>query len=381
MVIGMITNSSTGMGITGAQVIADTGGAAYTVEGAYLLVAAAGGGCTISASAEGYSSSSRTITIVSGDTVSLDLTLTSLSVPGTITGMVTDLSAESPIEGASVVVDPGGYSVRSLATGSYILEDVVPETYTVSAFKDGYSMEKESGVIVSEGGKKSVDLSLSPLGTGSIGGVTTDASSSEVIEGVEVKVDPGGFFTTSDSEGSYIISDIKTGIYMLSVSHEGYLTYQRGNIEVGEDETITLDIGLQPCPFSTLGLSNQDLKKLRRFRDEILSQNLGGRKWVSLFYQHAPAVSKYIFSDTVFRSRLLELVNLLMPKIEYVLTAKRVSLTPQLIKKAEECFTMLGRKGKSQLNAGIHQLVAILHDEKALEQLGVVSEKQAQKPQ
>lgn len=378
MVMGMITDSATARGITGAQVIANTGGAAYTVEGAYLLVTAAGGS-TISVSAGGYSNASRTITVVSGDTVSLDLTLTSLSEPGTILGVVTDVSTESPVEGATILVDPGGYSTQSLTEGVYTLGDVAPATYSVSAFKEGYSVEREGGVAVSGGETQNVNLRLSPLGTGSIEGIISYALSGETMEDVEVSVDPGNFFTTSDSEGSYIISDIITGGYILSILHEGYLPYQRGNIEVGQEETVTLDIELQPCPFSALGLSNKELKKLRRLRDKILLKSQVGRKWVSLFYQHAPTISRYIASDPAVKSGLLELLAALMPKIEHILIAKKVRVTPQLITMAKACVTKLGDKGSHKLIADLHHLITILQDKKTLKQFGVLLENQAQK--
>ena len=377
MIIGMVTDGSSGQGITGAQVVTDIGGAAYTVDGAYLLVTAAGRG-TISASAEGYSSNSRAVTAVSGDTLSVDLTLTLLSVPGAVSGTVTDSSSGIQIEGATIVVEPGGYSAESSAEGEYTLKNVVAGSYTVSAFKDEYSINRKSGVAVSEGGTKQVDFSLSVLGTGSIGGVITGGSNGEVIEGVEMKVDPGGFFTTSDSEGSYIISDITTGSYTLSATHVGYLHYRKSSIEVFQGETLNLDVELQPCPFSVLRLSKEELKKVRRLRDEILLKNQVGEKWVSSFYQHAPTVSSYIFSNPAFRARLLELVDLLMPKIEDILTAKKISFTPKLIKEMEESFKAL--EHGHQLSTDIHAFIATLRDEEILEQFGIVLEKQVQKP-
>ncbi len=379
MIIGMVTDGSTGRGITGAQVFSNTGGVAQTEDGAYLLVTAAGG-CTVSASAGGYSSSSRTVTVSSGDTVSVDLALISLLEPGAISGMITDSSSQSPIEEATVLVNPGGYSTKSLSEGGFVLSDVVPGTYTLSAFRDGYSTGSEEGVNVLGGETQQVNFQLSLLGTGSIEGVIADAVSSEKIEGVEVNINPGNFFTTSDSEGSYIISDIRTGDYTLSISREGYLPYRESQIEVAQEETLNLNIELQPqsCPFSALGLSKKELKKVRRLRDEALLKNQVGRKWVSSFYQHAPSVSKCIFSNPAFRSGLLELVNLLMPKIEHILAAKKASVTPGLIKKVEECFKVLEHTHK--LNMDIHALIAILRDEKILEQFGIILEKKAQKP-
>ena len=356
MIIGMITDSSTGKGITGAQVTADTGGVARTVDGAYLLVTAAGS-CTLSVSKEGYGSSSRTITVGSADTSTVDLTLTSLTENCSISGTVTDLSTDTPIEGATIVVNPGGYSARSLAGGDFVLGDIVSGSYTLSAFKGGYSTSIESGVAVSEVETTAVNFRLSSLGTGFIGGIITDALSGESIEGAEVRVDPGNFSTATDSEGSYSISDIVTGTYTLYVSHAGHLPYVEGSVKLFGNERVTIDIELQPCPFSVLGSSDRELKKLRRFRDEILLQSQRGKELVSLFYQHAPAATNRIASDPALKIELAELLKMVMPQINDMLNTKSKGLPPQLIRRAEESLKSFCQKDNLKFSSDLHQLI------------------------
>jgi len=371
MVTGMITDTSTGRGITGAQVSTDIGGIALTDEGAYLLIPAAGRG-TVSASAEGYSSGSQTVTIVSGDSVSADIALSSLYAPGTISGTVTDASTGIPVEGATILANPAGYSGKSIAGGSYVLEDVVPSTYTLSTFKDGYGAGRESGVVVSEGEATQVNLSLSSLITGSMEGVVTDALSGEAVEDAEVRLDPGNFLTTTTSEGSYVISDIRTGTYTLYASHEGYLPYLKVNVEVSENESDTLNVELTPCPFSILDLRSREIKKLRRFRDEFLSPNQEGRKWVSLFYQHAPAISRYLFSDQALKKDFLALVKPVLPEIENILAGRRAKLPPHLIRKAATCLARLGQKAEHSFGIAVDLAIDVLHNEGMLKQFGVV---------
>jgi photosystem II stability/assembly factor-like uncharacterized protein len=378
MVTGMITDSSTGRGITGAQVSADIGGIALTDEGAYLLITAAGSG-TVSVSAEGYSSGSQTVTVVSGGSVSADIALSSLYAPGTISGTITDTSTGIPVEGATILANPGGYSGKSLTGGSYVLEDVVPSTYTLSTFKAGYGAGRESGVVVSEGVATQVNLGLSPLITGSMEGVVTDALSGEAVEDAEVRLDPGNFLTTTTSDGSYVISDIRTGTYTLSASHEGYLPYLKVNVEVAENESDTLNVELTPCPFSILDLSNREIKKLRRFRDQFLSPNREGRKWVSLFYQHAPAISRWIFSDQALKENFLALLKQVLPEIENVLAGRSAKLPPHLIRKAETCLARVGQKGGHNLGMVTDLAIALLHNEKKLKQFGVALGSQGDK--
>lgn len=375
MVIGMITESSTGKGITGAQVMADTGGVAKTEDGAYLLVTAAGG-CTITASALGYSTASQHVAIPSGETVTNDLILTSLSEHGSITGTITDVSTEFPIEGGRVVADPGGYSIQSLAGGDYTLRDIVPGTYTLSAFKSGYGMDIIHGVIVSQGETTGVDFTLSSLGRGCMEGDVTDALSGEAMKGVTVWLDPGMVSTTTDVDGGYCMEDIVTGVYTAHVRQGGYLPYRKADVKVYGNERVTLNIELQPCPFHLLGLSNKVLNQLRRFRDEILLPSQSGKALVSLFYEYAPEISRSLITDPVFKRALLELLEMLMPQMESCLARKLVVFPTNLMMKAEECLIKFAQKDQPEKDANLCEFLAILHDGEILNQFGILSENQ-----
>ena len=198
---------------------------------------------------------------------------------------------------------------------------------------------------------------MSSLGTGFIGGIITDALSGESIEGAEVRVDPGNFSTATDSEGSYSISDIVTGKYALYASNESYLPYVKDSVKVFGNERVTIDIELQPCPFSVLGSSDMELKKLRRFRDEILLQSHRGKELVSLFYQHAPAATNRIASDPALKLELVELLKMVVPQIDDIFNAKSKGLPPQLIRRAEECLKSFCQKDNLKFSSDLHQLI------------------------
>ena len=330
----------------------------------------------ISVSAVGYSSGSRNVAIRSGDTVTIDLTLTSLSEHGSISGTITDFSTDIPIEGVTVVVKPGGFSAKSLAGGDFILSDLVAGTYSLSAFKSGYSTDIVNGVVVSQGETKGVDFKLSSLGTGYIEGVITDALSGEDIKGVKVRLDPGIFLTTTDFGGRYCIDGIVTGAYTIHVSQGGYLPYTKADVRVFGNERVTLNIELQPCPFGVLGLSHKDLVKSRRLRDEILLQSPLGKKLVSLFYEYTPEISGYIFSDPALKAELLDLLEILLSKMEYYLATRRFVLPANLIMKIEECIKRFYQKDNPKTNSDVHQLIEILHDGETLKQFGIILENQ-----
>jgi len=57
---------------------------------------------------------------------------------GSINGMVTDAYSTLPIEGATISVEPGGYTATTSSTGAYSITDVLEGSYTVSAEKSAY---------------------------------------------------------------------------------------------------------------------------------------------------------------------------------------------------------------------------------------------------
>ncbi len=70
--------------------------------------------------------------------------------PGTISGSVKDTDL-NPIQGAVITVEGTSYSATSGADGAYILQDIEPGIYNVTASAEGYSSEtKYDQIIISE---------------------------------------------------------------------------------------------------------------------------------------------------------------------------------------------------------------------------------------
>ena len=82
---------------------------------------------------------------------------------GTITGTVTNMSTGDAIEGAKVTADV--YFDFTTNDGTYILDDIPVETYTVTASAIGYSDSLQEGIIVEENQTTLVNFALSPLST------------------------------------------------------------------------------------------------------------------------------------------------------------------------------------------------------------------------
>lgn len=139
-----------GNGISGASV--NVGGYVTTTSilGGYSIDVPPGT-YTATASKTGYQSSSKTITVHTGDAIIADFTLASTLVNGVAQGFVTDSSNGQGVEGVLVwIPKPGGgsWSTTTGNTGYYAIQ-LPPGTYNVTAEKTGYSEQVKSVTIYS----------------------------------------------------------------------------------------------------------------------------------------------------------------------------------------------------------------------------------------
>jgi hypothetical protein len=132
-------NDNAGNGLAWAQITTDDPelSALTTETGAYQLADIPPGDYMLTASADGYISTSQTITVTEDQTLTVDLVLFPLTFSPTITGLVTD-SRQTPIEGATIQSDDGNYSTRSDANGSFTLANLAAGDITLTAQKEGY---------------------------------------------------------------------------------------------------------------------------------------------------------------------------------------------------------------------------------------------------
>jgi len=160
-IAGIVKDTSIGTPIEGATVTAGTYAATTNPYGYYKLSNVLAGNYTVTASKNGYQTSSQTsIRVVAGQTTNLNFTLTSLPTTGHITGTVTDASTGDPIEGAQVTA--GGYSVSTNATGGYGIE-LAAGTYNVTVSANGYESSSETDVNVIAGATTTVDFKLTAV--------------------------------------------------------------------------------------------------------------------------------------------------------------------------------------------------------------------------
>lgn len=146
-ITGSVTDAEGGSPIVGAMVSDGTRTATTDASGEYTIADVPAGSYGVTASKEGYESSSLTVDVLSGSNAVVDFSLNELIVPGSITGSVTDAEDGSPILGATVT--DGNRIATTDATGRYTISDVPAGSYEVTASKEGYESITSSVTVTS----------------------------------------------------------------------------------------------------------------------------------------------------------------------------------------------------------------------------------------
>lgn len=79
---------------------------------------------------------------------------------GAISGTVTDAYG-TPLSGAVVSTETGGYTATTQSGGSYTVSSVAPGTYTITASKSGYVSQAQPGITVAAGQTTTANFTLS----------------------------------------------------------------------------------------------------------------------------------------------------------------------------------------------------------------------------
>lgn len=245
VIIGTVIDD-TGNPVPGAQIETDTGGYTATShdDGTYTLPSLKAGFYTLTASKNGYADDVVTdVTAYAGYTTTVDFTLS--GIHGTLTGSVTD-SQGQPVVDATVTTDTGGHTVMTNQQGTFVIADVLPGVYDVTAGKVGYVAQTQYDVKVAGGGTVVVNFTLNgQSGTGHIAGQVIDDDGDPVAEAV-VYTTPGSYQTRTGGDGSYLLNNVAAGTYTLLASKDGYLTASQPNVGVQADSTTTVEITLIP---------------------------------------------------------------------------------------------------------------------------------------
>jgi len=169
---GVVTDSVTGLPISGAMVSAGCGHMATTgSDGSYTIVNLAAGNYTVKASKCGAYVMKQYPTPVHVDdgqaVTGIDFALAPMGGgggDGSISGTVYDKSNNAPIAGAKVTAGGCHSSAITGSDGTYTITDLADGSYTVKAMKRGYECATYPTPVVISGGQPvtGIDFHLIP---------------------------------------------------------------------------------------------------------------------------------------------------------------------------------------------------------------------------
>jgi uncharacterized repeat protein (TIGR01451 family) len=192
------------------------------VSGTYQLVGLTPGTANLSASLNGYQTSTAAVTFVAGTSYLFSPTLypNNVTPPSTsLQGLLIDADSSIPVIGASVVLnsatqttDAGGhFAFGNLASGAFVL--------SISA--DGYQSSSASGTLVTGlNDVGAIKLHTSPTSSTLQGHVLDDAGNA--IANATLALDSGPS-TLSAADGSYSLSDLVGTHFSLSIAAASYI--------------------------------------------------------------------------------------------------------------------------------------------------------------
>lgn len=211
-ITGTVTDAGTVSPIAGATVSYSGGSATTDANGEYRIDSIASGNQTLTASATGYATMQKTVSVPPNGSVVADFALTPAATY--IAGEVRDAVTTQPIAGATVSFSGGSTQTDSL--GRYRLENPPPGTYDVAASANGY-VTKTQQVVVTTGVPATSDFALQPVATSALkdmtfeGGRLVDASTgADAVKGaitVETAAPINGVYSAAVAGGNAYLEE------------------------------------------------------------------------------------------------------------------------------------------------------------------------------
>lgn len=147
----------------------------------------------------------------------------------TITGKVVDKDGKA-VNGALVRTNPATTLQKTNEDGAYTITDVSSGTYKLLVSKAGYKtveydIEAKTSVFVCDAGKIRKDVVLEEQSgsekTGEIYGAVKDKDG-KVVGDVKIMTDPATSEVKTDTNGVFVVTDVKAGTYTVKGTKDGY---------------------------------------------------------------------------------------------------------------------------------------------------------------
>lgn len=218
---GIVTDDSSN-GLIGVSVTVQPGGYSSTTvdSGKFELSNIPHGEYVLTVSVNGFSTVITDTINLHTDTFTVVDNIMLTPLYGSVSGVVKDDSSNG-INGVLVSTIPEGFTTTTNDTGGFSFSKLPFGKYMLNFSKVNYnSSTSDTFEIISDTIAVAVNGKISEI-LGTITGIVTD-DSGNVLSGVSVTTSPKGYSTNTISDGSFTISDISLGNYVLYFSFSDY---------------------------------------------------------------------------------------------------------------------------------------------------------------
>lgn len=165
--------------------------------------------------------------------------------PGFVKGFIFDGNSNEKVSGATISVRGTKDSYSTTKSGTYLLQ-LLSGTYTVSVDALGYETKTRKVFIKAlDATTQNIGLETSNTQLASISGKVKDKKTKELLEEATITVEKNTFSktTTSDSNGNYSITGLKSGRYKLTTEKSGYKSYKKTiKLKAGQNKKIHIKL-------------------------------------------------------------------------------------------------------------------------------------------
>lgn len=179
---------------------------------------------------------------------------------GSIAGVVTDSVTSNPIVGTRVNAmgghhQRGGYAITN-ENGQYLIENLQPGSYQVSAVAQGYLVKHYPEPVAVVAGQTTPDINfaLAPMPPpplpGGISGIVTDSATGNPI--ADANVEACGHtrgHARTNINGEYLIENLLPGDYRVTATAQGYLPKHYPDMVTVLEGQVTPSINFALAPF------------------------------------------------------------------------------------------------------------------------------------
>lgn len=222
---GTVKDYTSGQLISNCNVSLLPGGKSISTDanGSFSFEGLVAGTYTLSFSKSDYNNETQEVSVVTGQTTRMNVSLKLLSsTTGSISGVIKDYVNGQFISNCNISLSPGGKSKTSSSSGAYEFTELIPGEYTLTFTKAGYD-DVNTSVAVTAGKNSSLDILLKAKSSFALSENSYDFGDMEVTKTFY-------FSNNSDESSSFTISNVPSWLSFSQLN---------GVVKATESEAVT----------------------------------------------------------------------------------------------------------------------------------------------